>query len=194
MNARADNDFYETPPWVTAAVLPELPLDGAELLEPAAGEGAILRAVYGRPARVAAIELDPTRAARIEREGLAHACTAGDFLTGAALGVVQGARRPTLVLTNPPFSHAEAFVRRAIDVVAPGGTVAMLLRLAFLEGQARARLHRQYPSDVFVLPRRPSFRRGHNRTITDRWAYAWFVWGPGRGRRWSILDAGRKAG
>jgi hypothetical protein len=22
----------------------------------------------------------------------------------------------------------------------------------------------------------------------DRWAYAWFVWGPGRGGRWSILD------
>jgi hypothetical protein len=85
---------------------------------------------------------------------------------------------------NPPYSQAKAFVQRAISEAAPNrGTVAALLRLAFMEGQARAEFHKWNPSDVFVLKKRPSFAGGR----TDSCAYAWFVWGPGRGGRWQVL-------
>ncbi len=42
----------------------------------------------------------------------------------------------------------------------------------------------EFPCDVFVLSRRPSFL---GNGMTDSSAYAWFVWGPGRGGRWSLL-------
>jgi hypothetical protein len=89
------------------------------------------------------------------------------------------------VITNPPFSLAEDFARQALKVAGAHGTVTLFLRLAFLEGAKRAAFHREHPADVYVLPTRPVFRPDLG---ADRWAYAWFVWGPGRGGRWEILD------
>lgn len=54
----------------------------------------------------------------------------------------------------------------------------------------RADFHRRHPSDVFVLPRRPSFTGGG----TDATEYAWFVWGPGRGNRWYVLTIDNQRG
>jgi hypothetical protein len=123
-----------------------------------------------------------------------------------------------LAILNPPFSLAEDFVRRALGEAAPQrATVAALLRLAFLEGGGRVPLHREHPSDVFVFANRPSFidpqafrpcprckggkvpRPDEVRCVrclgktqikggSDSSAYGWFVFGPGRGGRWSVLD------
>lgn len=41
------------------------------------------------------------------------------------------------IVSNPPYSEAEKFVRKALDTVPAGGKVAMLLRLLFLEGQKK---------------------------------------------------------
>jgi hypothetical protein len=38
--------------------------------------------------------------------------------------------------------------------------------------------------DVYVLSKRPSFS-GNGKT--DATAYAWFLFGPGRGGRWQVL-------
>lgn len=187
-HARVENDFYETPGWVTRAILPHLRTGGATVLEPAAGEGAILRelVMVGGARVLGGVEIDPTRAAKAASYTGAAFLRRADFLDPRSPLPVGGPWE--VIITNPPFSHAEAFVRRSLDVVAPGGTVAMFLRLAFLESQGRAALLRERPPDVFILPARPSFKRSAGRTITDRWAYAWFVWGPGRGGRWQLLD------
>jgi hypothetical protein len=92
--------------------------------------------------------------------------------------------QPDTVIMNPPFSLGLSFVEYALSHTRRGATIVALLRLAFLEGQGRAELHRKHPSDVYVLPKRPSFTgKG-----TDSSAYGWFVWGPGRGGRWQVLD------
>lgn len=177
--ARRPGDFYATPAWVTRAILPHLPAF-ATVLDPCAGEGAILREVGGG----FGIERDFERVHRCHAQDIP--CTHGDALASEA---VWG--RFSVCVMNPPFSQAEAFVRRALAEAAPQrATVAALLRLAFLEGIARAPLHREHPADVYVLPRRPSFTGGG----TDATAYAWFVWGPGRGGRWSILDVTKEEG
>lgn len=96
-----------------------------------------------------------------------------------------------LVIANPPYSDAERFVEHALTI---GRTCCFLLRLNWLASKKRAAFHRAHPSDVFVLPRRPSFTNGG----TDATEYAWFVWGPTdveecrnggfRGNRWYLLD------
>lgn len=176
-------DFYETPAWCVRALLPHLPAC-SRVLDPCVGKGAILSAL-GWPPRSWGIELDPALAAVasescpvVVRDALAP----DPWLLDVAEGNAQ------LVVMNPPYLFAEDFVERALAEVAPGGTVAALLRLGFLEGQARASFHREHPADVLVLSRRPSFtRRG-----TDASAYGWFVYGPGRGGRWQLLDGGER--
>jgi hypothetical protein len=175
---RSLHDFYGTPSWVTRGILPHLPL-GGRVLEPAAGEGAmvreLLRAGVGA-SQITALEIDPARAENCPVE--AKVC---DYLT-EEVGAYD------LIITNPPYLRAQAFVERSLDIAGERGTVAMLLRLGFLESVQRRELHEARPADLYVLSQRPSFT-GDGRV--DATAYAWFVWGPGRGGRWSLL-AGEK--
>jgi hypothetical protein len=188
---RRPADHYPTPGWVTRAILPYLPLAGS-VLEPCAGDGAIVRELIAGGVNgdcIDAIELDPVRAKAIP--------SAVDVVVGDALSEEGGDLWDAphgLVVINPPFSLAQRFVETALAAQRPHrGTTAALLRLAFLEGQGRADFHACYPSDVYVLPRRPSFT---NNGKSDSSAYAWFVWSPGGGGRWRVLDcesAGRGA-
>lgn len=172
---RAANDFYPTPAWCIDAILPHLPRAGG-WLDPACGDGAILMALERTGREAHGIELDSARAA---------ACV------DARLSVRQGDAfredwdRPDGVLMNPPYRQALEFVEQALAQVQRGGTVAALLRLGFLASQKRATFHRINPSDVYVLPQRPSFT-GNGKT--DSSDLGWFVWGPGRGGKWSVLD------
>lgn len=64
-----------------------------------------------------------------------------------------------LIVGNPPYSRAEAFVRRSYDLLNVGGYLVMLLRLSFLEGQGRGRgLWQEIPPlHVSIYSTRPSF-------------------------------------
>lgn len=86
-------------------------------------------------------------------------------------------RAPNIV-TNPPFKLAVPFVRKALDL-APN-KVAMLLKIAFLEGQERAKLFAQSPlARVHVFSQRLAFVPGDGSRKLDgggMMAFAWFVW------------------
>ena len=82
------------------------------------------------------------------------------------------------IVSNPPYVLAEKFVQHALKVAR--GRVAVLVRLAFLEGQARRRrLFIPHPPEhVLVLSTRPSMPPG-DRAIEAKGgkvAYAWVVW------------------
>lgn len=179
---RADRglDHYRTPSWCVEAIAPHLPRVPA--LDPCCGDGAILDALHASGWAIEHLdgwEIDRERADVAQRKG--YGVTLGD-----ALAADHEWWSPQLVVMNPPFFAAEEFVRKALDETRETrGTVAALLRLAFLEGKARAAFHREHPSDVFALSKRPSFTGGG----TDSCAYAWLIWAPGRGGRWSILEA-----
>jgi hypothetical protein len=182
-HVRHADDHYATPAWVTRAILPHLPAFDL-VLDPCCADGAILDVFREQRPRVYTngYELDATRAGVAVERG--HTVGIGD-----ALAPGTWVRSPLIVM-NPPFSLALPFVLKAL-AQGIGTTVAAFLRLAFLETQTRAAFHCESPSDVYVLSKRPSFT-GDGKT--DSAAYAWFVWGPGRGGRWSILDtAGPKA-
>jgi hypothetical protein len=180
---RHPDDFYATPPWCTDAILPHLPTGGV-ILEPSCGDGAILArlAASAAPSRLhlVGVELHPGRAEQARGRVLGAYIMEGDFLTR---GEEIAALYPDLclIIGNPPFSLAMSFVEAALRLAAPTrATVAMLLRLAFLESIERQAFHAVHAADLYPLAKRPSFT-GEG---TDSAAYAWWVWGPGRGGRW----------
>ena len=83
-----------------------------------------------------------------------------------------------LIVGNPPYRHAEQFVRTSLELLEPGGHLLFLLRLAFLEGQARGTgLWREFPpQSIGVCSKRPSFT-GNGRT--DALAYMIVLWQKG---------------
>ena len=80
-----------------------------------------------------------------------------------------------LVFTNPPYSLAQEIISHAMRYW-PKATIAMLLRIGFLESKKRYLWWQdRLPTELHVLANRPSFTgRGNDAT-----AYAWFVWRPG---------------
>lgn len=169
---RHADDDYATPAWCVRAVLPHLA--SSTVLDPCCGHGALLDIVADEwKVPTFGIELDAARAKLAKSR---HAVARDDALK---------VEWPSaLVITNPPYNLAEEFIRKAL-ARKTAFDAAFLLRLNFLGSQKRAQFHRDNPSDVFVLPRRPSFTPDGK---TDATEYAWFVWGPGRGGRWKMLD------
>ncbi len=162
------HDFFPTPPGVTRAIIEACPLPDGLWCEPAVGEGHIIEAV-GKRTAWATFDIRPVPAPALS--DYHEQC---DFLQYDPC-------RFDVIITNPPFYLAEEFVRKSLQ---HADHVVMLLRLAFLESRKRELFHATYPADVYVLSRRPSFKENG---ATDSSAYAWFVWGPGRGGRWSVL-------
>ncbi len=182
----ASTDFYATPKWAVEAIMSPAGLHGDYIFDPCAGNGAILEAFAENNApdhALAGIELDEKLVDGFKVPHLAKNVTVRDALSPESWGVRQH------VVMNPPFQLAEAFIRRALKEVAPQQNVVALLRLGFLEGLARMPLHLEYPSNIFILPRRPSFTGSG----TDASAYAWFVWGNYVGGQWSILEVPERA-
>ena len=213
--SRENNDFYPTPGWCTDLLLSAIrPSFADKVLEPAAGDGAIIKRLiaYGiAPEKISAIEIDKERAEMVR--AIVPNVRCADF-TRMSEGLTYD-----LIVTNPPFALAADFARTALQRSGNTGTVALLLRLNWLGSQERAEFHRAHPSDILLLPKRPEFTASmscsakksgcaYRETLaieaprpracptcgaktmcstTDSIEYAWFVWGPGRGNRWSIL-------
>jgi len=157
---REKDDFYPTPPEATRALLDVETFHGGAW-EPACGDGAICRVFEERGLPVAGSDL--------VNRGFGE--TGVDFL------LEYKPRAPNIV-TNPPFKLAVPFVRHSLNLAE--GKVAMLLKLAFLEGRERADLFRTTPfARVWVFSRRLAFVRGTPHAATPgggMLAFAWFVW------------------
>jgi len=177
-DVRDPRDFYRTPIGVTRAIARHLPR-GGRVLDAGCGDGAILEGLlaegFERPMGME-LDADLARRARLRTHGRASV-QQGDFLKS-------GVGPLDLVVMNPPYGNAMAFVERALRLVAEQrGTVAALLRLNWLGSRGRADFHRAFPSDLYILTPRPSFVGGGS----DATEYAWLLWGPDRGNRWQIL-------
>lgn len=89
------------------------------------------------------------------------------------------------VIGNPPFSLAQQFVDRSLEILGDGGIVFFLLRLAFLESRKRYNWWRESPlKHVWILSNRPSFTGDGQ---TDDTAYALYLWEKGW-KRQPVLD------
>jgi len=189
------NEFYATEAWVVDVILPRLHFQkGDVIVDAGCGTGAIMSRLP-RECRVIGVEIDKNlidvAAAKCadlfaEAEGVPpRTFVHGDFLEWAKN---EAPRRPDPVkhiIMNPPYSLAEEFVRASLKLVDRRfGSVSALLRLPWLASKCRYEFHREFPSDVHVLTKRPSFTGDGKSDATD---YAWFTWSPKSGGKWSLL-------
>jgi hypothetical protein len=93
--------------------------------------------------------------------------------------------KPKVIITNPPFNIAMDIINKALDDVADGGFVIMLLRLNFLETKARKEFFNNHmPKYIFVHHKRMSFT---DKGGTDSIAYCHMVWQKGCNPEFSKL-------
>ena len=157
---RNQTDFYATPPEVTEALLDFLEQSGrlykGDLIwEPACGDGRMADVMRYRKYRVIATDLYPVD--KLE--------PSADFLKSCHAG--------RWVITNPPFSQAEAFIRRAIVLKRP---FAFLLKSQFWHSKSRLELFMGHkPAYVLPLTWRPDFLYG-KKSGSPTMEVLWTVW------------------
>lgn len=164
---RQANDLYETPEWVTHALVRAINFNpGRDVVwEPAAGNHKIADALrtYGTTVRTSDIAV----------YGREHDLSF-DFLGSESVNF--GARH---LITNPPYGKgnrdAVKFARLALQRC--NGVVALLLSAKFDFGKTRTDLFRDNPrflAKVALLDRIQWFEGEHGSTED----HAWFVWAP----------------
>lgn len=167
-------DYYPTPAWCVDRLVEAAPhlRTASTVLEPCAGDGAIVRAL--RPytdAKIAAWEIQARF--RVQLEQCADDVSIGDaFELSEICGEyvrIEGAARFDLTLTNPSFSLAYFLLRSLWSI---SDRIVFLLRLSFLASIDRYPFLSERAPDLYVLPNRPIFHQGSS----DNCDYAWFEW------------------
>jgi hypothetical protein len=160
---RERDDFYPTPPAGARALLSVEQFTG-KIWEPACGEGAISKELLAAGYEVESTDL-------IDR---GYGTPNVDFLLDYQTVI------PNIV-TNPPFKLAEEFAWHALRRTT--GKVALLCRLAWLEGLRRKVLFESTPlARVWIFSRRLTMVRGGDERLAgggSMLCFAWYVWAHG---------------
>jgi len=154
---RKERDLYETPPWVTLALIPHINdrlRPGAKVYEPAAGSGKMLRVLADVGYMMDADDISEGR----------------DFLECEQ-------KTFDAIITNPPYELAREFIERAIYLTAArDGLVAMLLRTDYDHATGRRHLFGDCPifaKKVVLTKRIKWFEDSKGQPSFN---HAWFVW------------------
>jgi len=153
---RPSNDYYPTPKIGTLGLLKVETFDG-DIWEPACGDGSMSRVIESFGYRVISTDIEP--------RGYG---AQGDFFFSPLLA-------PNII-TNPPFRLAREFADRALSLGCD--KLALLCKLAFLEGQSRGEWFPGTPlKSVYVFSKRLTMtRNGEPQTGGGMIAFAWYVW------------------
>lgn len=150
---RKDSDFYPTPPDVTKALLDflKLPKD-FRIWEPACGENHMVNTIHD----------------------CGYEVIGTDILTGTDFLTCDMPENIDFIITNPPFSKSEEFIRKCRDHDA---CFALLLKSQYWHAKKRLELFYEHPP-LYVLPLtwRPDFlfkQRGGGSPLMD---VMWCVW------------------
>lgn len=197
---RHPTDYYPTPLDLAVAALDELPINDTpnpHVLDPGAGDGVWGRALaqHTRGLLVEGIEIEQRKHPREyftwqtgsfisiprpkEPKADASPRTWSNYrarLWASEQPVVAPRKRQYgLVMGNPPYIDAEKFIRTSFTYLPLGGYLVLLLRLAFLAGQDRAKgLWQEYPPyKVLVCGKRPSFTGDGKTDATEYAVYYW---------------------
>lgn len=168
---RQNDDYYATNPHALELLLDSLKRDGIELhkyiWECACGQGH-LSDVLEKNGYIT------TNTDLVDR-GYKNNFLQLDFLTTNT--IFDGD-----ILTNPPYKYAREFVEHALDILKDSYYCIMLLKIQFLEGQARLNLFKRYPPKyVYVNSARQicAMNGKFDKYKSTAICYCWFVWQKG---------------
>lgn len=154
--ARKERDLYETPEWVTVALVPHINnrlLPDQSVLEPACGSGKMVAALQKYGFLIEANDISDGQ------DFLAYSRTSHDA-----------------IITNPPYADAQAFIEKALELVCPqSGLVAMLLRTDYDHAATRKHLFTLAPfAKKIVLTKRIQWFEDSKGSPSFN--HAWFIW------------------
>lgn len=155
---RKPHDQYDTPEWVTEALIPHIPGRITSIWEPACGKGQMSKVLGSRW---------PVIATDIQR-GI-------DFLEQKELlGEVNA------IITNPPYGLGPQFIEHALELLRPvRGFVAMLFKIDYDHAKTRQHLFRDCPifsKQVVLTKRIVWFQREDGKRPGPSENHAWFCW------------------
>lgn len=167
---RTENDFYATPPDATRMILREVKFSGANILEPACGQGHISKVLKEFYPDKEIISTD-----LIDR---GYGIGGIDFLT-------YDYRKPIdNIITNPPFKLINSFIEKSLAVARK--KVVLFGRLQVLESVSRYKLLINSPLKyVYIHVKRVTpYKNGSpvdekGKPWNSTMAFAWFVWEQG---------------
>jgi len=168
---RVENDYYATPYSATEMLLNNVEFNG-DFLEPCVGGGHIvdvLKKYYD----------SEITCCDIVNRGYSNTIIA-DFLTH------NFNRKFDNIVTNPPYSLAQEFLEKGMEVINDGGKIAMFLKIQFLEGAKRKEMFKKYPPKyIYVFSKRQNpWRNGSpvdekGKPWSSTMCFAWFIWEKG---------------
>lgn len=133
---RRELDEYRTPPWAIDAALSLVspPAFGGHfaVLDVGAGDG---RWGLAAKARWPHCHLSGSEVRDVAKPEGFDAWHTGDYLSWSKAA----GRRFSVIIGNPPYAGVDRFLTEGLRTLVSGGQLVFLLRLAFLEGQERAR-------------------------------------------------------
>lgn len=154
---RKERDLYETPEWVTRALLRHLPIGFHTVWEPAAASGKMVTVLQSAGYTVEATDISGTPSL--------------DFLK------TEPSQERQAIITNPPYELAQEFIEHALwHTNYANGVVAMLLRTDFDHAKTRARLFsdsKTFAKKVVLTKRIKWFEDSNG---SPSFNHAWFIW------------------
>lgn len=167
---REINDFYATDP-LAAELLLQVEPDLNKIWECACGQGHLAKVFdkYGKLAKASDLI---NRGYGVQQ----------DFLNELTINFNPDYFWDGDIVTNPPYSEALEFCKKALNLVKDGSKVCMFLKLTFLESKERKEFFKeQPPKTVYVCSSRIRCAiRGKFEDIgSSAICYAWFVWQKG---------------
>lgn len=149
---RKERDLYETPEWVTRALLPHIPVRITSVWEPAAATGKMLRVLASR--------------------GFTH----GSDIDSGVDFLAEKTSPCEAIITNPPYAFAQEFIVHALNLTSPHGFVAMLLRTDFDHAKTRQDLFSCHPAFAKKLVLTKRIKWFEDSKGQPSFNHAWFVW------------------
>lgn len=174
--SRIENDVYETPEPLADIIVQRF-VDLVDLnaintppmvLEPGCGSGSFIKAIrkYYPESYIEALDIRPECEESAKKVG-ANNFYCGDYKTFLPYSGFD------VIIGNPPYSMADEFISKSLELLNDNGYIAFLLRLNYLGGRKRFAFYNEHPLENLIpISGRPSFTKG----ATDSCEYGVFVW------------------
>lgn len=170
---RVENDYYATPYDSTKALLNNVEFTG-NFLEPCVGGGHIVEVIKQYYPNEDIFYMD------IVDRGYEDTLV-DNFLEHDFKG-----QKFDNIITNPPYSSAQEFLEKSMEIINENGKVAMFLKIQFLEGVKRKDMFKKYPPKyIYVFTKRQNpWRNGSavdekGKPWSSTMCFSWFVWEEG---------------